>query len=109
MAHGLSDFRTVDKLLQEASTGLQVCYIFPSFFPNNIEPIYKRDSKRADRAAKYQVSQMIRELDESMETLNELHDTLPTIQSHVSDIRVVYDSGREKVRSGPQLGDIQLY
>ena len=47
---------------------------------------------------------MIRELDESMETLNELHGTLPTIQSHVSDIRVVYDSGREKVRSCPELG-----
>ena len=36
-----------------------------------------------------------------METLNELHDTLPTVHSHVSDIRVVYDSGREKVRSSP--------
>ena len=43
------------------------------------------------------------ELDESMETLNELSETLPTTQSQVSDIRVVYDSGREKVRSSPKL------
>jgi len=80
LAQGLSDFRTIDSLLQEASTGLQ------------------RDSKRADRAVNYQIPQIIRELDESMETLNELHGTLPTIQSHVSDIRVVYDSGREKAQ-----------
>ena len=49
---------------------------------------------------------MIRELDESMETLSELHDTLPTIQSHVSDIRGVYDSGKKKVRSRPEFDDI---
>ena len=44
-----------------------------------------------------------------METLNELHDTLPTIQSQVSDIRVVYDSGREKVRSCSALGGVCCY
>ena len=32
LAHGLSDFRTIDTLLQEASAGLQVCYIFSSLF-----------------------------------------------------------------------------
>ena len=38
-----------------------------------------------------------------METLNELSGTLPTIQSQVSDIRVVYDSGRQKVGSSLQV------
>ena len=32
LTHGLSDFRTIDTLLQEASTGLQVYYIFSSLF-----------------------------------------------------------------------------
>jgi len=80
LAQGLSDFRTIDTLLQEASAGLQ------------------RDSKRADRAVNYQVPQITRDLDESMDALNELDNTLPTIQSHVSDIRVLYDSGREKAQ-----------
>ena len=41
LAQGLSDFRTIDTLLQEASTGLQVCYIFPSsFFFRNTDPIH---------------------------------------------------------------------
>lgn len=43
-----------------------------------------------------------------METLNELSKTLPTIQSHVSDIRVVYDSGREKVCSDSQLTEFSF-
>jgi hypothetical protein len=33
LTHGLSDFRTIDTLLQEASNGIQVYYIFPPFFP----------------------------------------------------------------------------
>lgn len=32
LAQGLSDFRTIDTLLQEASTGLQVYCIFPPLF-----------------------------------------------------------------------------
>ena len=33
-----------------------------------------------------------------MNVLSDLAETLPTIQSQVADIRIVYDSGREKVR-----------
>ena len=48
-----------------------------------------------------------------MNVLSDLAETLPTIQSQVADIRVVYDSGREKVRHSficriliAKLGDI---
>lgn len=34
----------------------------------------------------------------SLEALNDLADTLPTIQHQVRDIRNVYDSGRDRVR-----------
>lgn len=37
------------------------------------------------------------ELDESLNLLSDLADTLPMIQSEVAEIRKVYDSGREKV------------
>ncbi|KAF8809468.1 hypothetical protein BYT27DRAFT_7094370 [Phlegmacium glaucopus] len=80
LTHGLSNFRTIDTLLQEVFSGLQ------------------RDSRRADRAVNYQVPQIMSELDQSMKTLNELSETLPTTQSQVSDIRVVYDSGRAKAK-----------
>ena len=50
-----------------------------------------------------QLPQIKNELDQSMETLNELSKTLPTTQSQVLDIQVAYDSGRTKVRSTAHL------
>jgi hypothetical protein len=59
----------------------------------------KRNAKRADRALNYHVPRINEELDESREKLLDLSETLPTIRADVSDIRLVYDSGRQKVRS----------
>jgi len=36
-------------------------------------------------------------LEDSMDTLTELAETLPTTQARISDIRDAYDSGRAKV------------
>lgn len=36
-------------------------------------------------------------LEDSMDTLKELAETLPTTQSQISDIRGAYDSGHTKV------------
>jgi hypothetical protein len=36
-------------------------------------------------------------LDESRDQLTYLAETLPTVRTEVSDIRLVYDSGRQKV------------
>jgi len=38
-------------------------------------------------------------LEDSMDTLEELAETLPTTQSQISDIRCAYDSGHAKVRN----------
>ena len=93
----MSNFRAIDSLLQEAFTGLQVycsqfsvSHWFSSF-------VQQRNSKRADRALQTQVPHINAELEESMESLTQLSQTLPKIQSQVVDIRVVHDSGREKV------------
>jgi hypothetical protein len=45
----------------------------------------------------YQVPHIQNELDQSLEALTDLSETLPTIQSQVTNIRKVYDSGRQKV------------
>ncbi|KAF8159457.1 hypothetical protein B0H34DRAFT_703583 [Crassisporium funariophilum] len=81
LTEGLSNFRAIDDQLQEVFTGLQ------------------RDAKRAERAVNYQVPQIRNELDDSMDALTELSETLPTIQSQVLDIRMVYDSGRDKAQA----------
>ncbi|ESK96509.1 hypothetical protein Moror_7017 [Moniliophthora roreri MCA 2997] len=79
-SESLSNFRAIDSLLQEAFTGL------------------KRNSKRADRALNSQVPAITQELDESLLVLNELAQTLPTIQTQVTEIRSVYDTGRRKAQ-----------
>ena len=38
-----------------------------------------------------------KQLEESEESLKELNDTLPAIESQVSEIRIMYDSGRKEV------------
>ncbi|KIK01499.1 hypothetical protein K443DRAFT_566186 [Laccaria amethystina LaAM-08-1] len=81
LSENLSNFRAIDSLLQEAFTGLQ------------------RNSKLADRALQTQVPHINAELEESMESLTQLSQTLPKIQSQVADIRVVHDSGREKAQA----------
>ncbi|EEB86898.1 hypothetical protein MPER_15987, partial [Moniliophthora perniciosa FA553] len=44
------------------------------------------------------VPAITQELDESLLVLNELAQTLPTIQTQVTEIRSVYDSGRRKAQ-----------
>ena len=44
-----------------------------------------------------QVPQTKAMLEDSMDTLKELAETLPTTQIQISDIRGVYDSGHSKV------------
>lgn len=41
-----------------------------------------------------------------MDVLSDLAETLPTIQAQVDEIRVVYDSGREKVCWAFSGGDL---
>jgi hypothetical protein len=60
---------------------------------------FQRNARRAERAIQTHVPHINSELDESMKVLSELAGTLPTIQSQVADIRVVYDSGRNQVCS----------
>ena len=52
---------------------------------------------RANRALGHQVPYIAKQLEESEESLKELSDTLPAIESQVSEIRAVYDSGRKEV------------
>ncbi|TFK39805.1 hypothetical protein BDQ12DRAFT_681254 [Crucibulum laeve] len=81
LSENLSNFRAIDSLLQEAFTGLQ------------------RNSRRAERALQNQVPHITTELDESMEALTTLAETLPTIKTQVADIQVMYDSGRAKAQA----------
>ncbi|KAJ4475086.1 hypothetical protein J3R30DRAFT_3777727 [Lentinula aciculospora] len=80
LSQNLSNFRAIDSLFKEASTGI------------------KRNSKRADRALHSQIPAIESSLEESVDTLSELAQTLPKIRTQVKDIRIVYDSGREKAR-----------
>ncbi|KIM44719.1 hypothetical protein M413DRAFT_360359 [Hebeloma cylindrosporum] len=77
----LSNFKAIDSLLQDVYTTLQ------------------RNHKRAERALKLQVPQTKSMLEDSMDTLSELAETLPTTQTQISDIRGAYDSGRAKAHS----------
>jgi len=81
LSENLSNFRAIDSILQESFSGIQ------------------RNARRAERAIQTHVPHINSELDESMKVLSELAGTLPTIQSQVADIRVVYDSGRNQARS----------
>ncbi|KAJ3841445.1 hypothetical protein EV361DRAFT_1023527 [Lentinula raphanica] len=81
LSQNLSNFRAIDSLFKEASTGI------------------KRNYKRADRALHSQIPAIEKSLEESSNTLTDLAHTLPKIRSQVRDIRVVYDTGREKAQS----------
>ncbi|KAG7093680.1 hypothetical protein E1B28_007338 [Marasmius oreades] len=80
-SESLSNFRAVDSLLQEAFTGL------------------KRTSRRAGRALNIQVPSISHDLEESLQVLNELNQSLPSIRTQVLEIRSLYDSGRDKAQS----------
>ncbi|KAJ4466126.1 hypothetical protein C8J55DRAFT_481584 [Lentinula edodes] len=81
LSQSLSNFRAIDSLFKEASTGI------------------KRNFKRADQSLHLQIPAIEASLDESVDTLSELTQTLPKIRTQVQDIRVVYDSGREKAQN----------
>ncbi|KAG6821428.1 hypothetical protein H0H93_010152 [Arthromyces matolae] len=83
LSESLSNFRAIDSLIQESY--------------NNIQ----RNTRRAQRATQTSVPHINGELDESMNVLSDLADTLPTIQSQLAQVRVVYDSGRQKFRQKP--------
>ncbi|KIY63580.1 hypothetical protein CYLTODRAFT_425979 [Cylindrobasidium torrendii FP15055 ss-10] len=80
LTENLSNFRAIDSLLQEAFT------------------VLRHNSRRADKAASSQIPEIKAELDDAMEALDALSDTLPTIRTQVADIRSVYDSGRNKAQ-----------
>jgi len=81
LVESLSNFRAIDSLLQDTFTGLQ------------------HTSRRTHRAMSATVPQINNELDQCVEALSELAETLPRIESQVAAIRLVYDSGRRKARS----------
>ncbi|KAF5383684.1 hypothetical protein D9615_003642 [Tricholomella constricta] len=81
LSESLSNFRAIDSLIQESYSGLH------------------RNTRRAERACQTQVPHINSELDESLKVLSDLADTLPTIQSQLAEVRVVYDSGRDKART----------
>ncbi len=57
----------------------------------------QRTQTRAESALRRQVPAIKLELEESMDTLGDLAENLPTIQSQVKTIGDVYESGQEKV------------
>ncbi|KAH9479368.1 hypothetical protein JR316_0007958 [Psilocybe cubensis] len=77
----LSNFRAVDNLINEVYTDLQ------------------RTQLRAQTSLTQQVPQIKKELENAMDTLTDLGETLPIIDAEVSDIREVYDSGRVKAQT----------
>jgi hypothetical protein len=81
LSEDLNNFRTIDGLLKEVYAGLE------------------RHHQRAERAMKRQIPEMQAELEDSMDTLSDLAETLPTTQAQVSDIEKIYDSGRSKAES----------
>ncbi|KAF5321320.1 hypothetical protein D9619_002040 [Psilocybe cf. subviscida] len=81
LSEDLNNFRTIDGLLKEVHAGLE------------------RHHQRAERSIKRQIPDMQGELEDSMDTLTDLAETLPTTQAQVSDIEKIYDSGRSKADS----------
>jgi len=81
LSEDLSDFKAIDSLLQDVNNTLQ------------------RNHKRTERSLNHQVPQTKSMLEDSMDTLRELAETLPTTQDRISDIRGAYDSGRAKAQS----------
>ncbi|KAG6833010.1 hypothetical protein H0H87_012596 [Tephrocybe sp. NHM501043] len=68
LSESLSNFRAIDSLIQESYNGIQ------------------RNTRRAERACQTQVPHINGELDESLQVLTELDDTLPTIQSQLAKL-----------------------
>jgi len=81
LTEDLSNFRAIDSLINDVYSGLQ------------------RNSQRADASLNQQVQKINEELETSMDTLNDLAENLPSINTQVSDIRHVYDSGRVKAET----------
>ncbi|KJA28078.1 hypothetical protein HYPSUDRAFT_34413 [Hypholoma sublateritium FD-334 SS-4] len=81
LSDDLSNFRAIESILKDSFTGLQ------------------RTQTRAERALRRQVPDIKLELEESMDTLGDLAENLPTIQSQVKTIGSVYESGQEKAKS----------
>ncbi|KAG6890327.1 hypothetical protein C0995_009534 [Termitomyces sp. Mi166 len=59
----------------------------------------ERNTRRAERARQTQVPHINGELDESLKVVSDLTDALPTIQSQLTKVRDVYDSGRQKAKT----------
>jgi len=80
LSDDLSNFRAIDSILKDSFSGLQ------------------RTQTRAERALRRQIPDIKLELEESMDTLADLAENLPTIQSQVKTIGSVYESGQEKAK-----------
>ncbi|KAL0953847.1 hypothetical protein HGRIS_005023 [Hohenbuehelia grisea] len=80
LSENLSNFRAIDGLIQEAMGDVQQHTRQTSFALNSHMPYTSN------------------QLDESLEVLEELGDTLPRTRKQVVDIRRVYDSGRQKAQ-----------
>ncbi|KAF9475016.1 hypothetical protein BDN70DRAFT_908312 [Pholiota conissans] len=81
LSDNLSNFRAIDSILKDSFSGLQ------------------RTHKRAERALQRQIPDIKMELEESMDTLGDLAENLPTIQSQVQTIGEIYESGQQKAKA----------
>ncbi|KAG2075694.1 hypothetical protein BDR04DRAFT_1046851 [Suillus decipiens] len=81
LAEGLSNFRAMDSLMQGSLDEL------------------KRDTQYAKHALEEHIPCIHDDLDNSLISLEELSHTLPQIQSHVTEIRRIYDSGQKKAKN----------
>ncbi|KAI4522211.1 hypothetical protein K525DRAFT_199360 [Schizophyllum commune Loenen D] len=81
LALSLSNFRAIDGTLQDAFSRL------------------RRASRQADRALVQQTPQIKESLQTSLEELEQLEETLPTVRTQVADIQSAYDSGRKKAQA----------
>jgi len=77
----LSNSRTIDASLRQVYSGIQ------------------RNARRADRAIDIHVPHVNRAIDDALESLSQLEETLPKTRSQVAEIRSVYDSGRVKAQN----------
>ncbi|KAG2128553.1 hypothetical protein DEU56DRAFT_915433 [Suillus clintonianus] len=81
LTENLSNFRAMDSLMQGSLDEL------------------KRDTQRVNHALEEHIPFIHEELQNSLVSLEELSHTLPQIRSHVTEIRRIYDSGREKAKN----------
>ncbi|KAK2463524.1 hypothetical protein APHAL10511_004275 [Amanita phalloides] len=76
----LSNFRAIDSRMREAYSGIE------------------QHNLRASRALEHQVSYIDEQLQESEKSLTQLKETLPAVDSQVTEIRAMYNSGREEAQ-----------